>query len=67
MFIVAGLVSLNQFHGAKLTLYSDADQDTYEKLTKLNKHDSQEVSPFPAGDLKATRNGTDTTAQHTPT
>ena len=32
------------------------DQETFGKVTKHNKHDSQEVSPFPAGDHKATRN-----------
>ena len=34
-------------------LNSDVDQDTFEEVTK---HNSQEVSPFPAGDHKATRN-----------
>ena len=34
----------SQFHGAKLTINSDEDQDTFRKVTKLNKHDS----PFPA-------------------
>ena len=37
------------------------DQDTFWKVTKHNKHDSQEVSPFPAGDHKATRNKHDST------
>ena len=32
------------------------DQDIFGKVTKYNKHDSQEVSPFPVGDHKATRN-----------
>ena len=40
------LEGLNQFHGANLTINSDEDQDTFRKVTKLNKHDSQEVSPF---------------------
>ena len=46
------LEGLNQFHGANLTLNSDMDQDTFGKVTKHNTHDSQEVSPFPAGDHK---------------
>ena len=50
------LEGLNQFYGANLTLNSDMDQDTFEKVTKHNKHNSQEVSPFPAGDHKTTRN-----------
>ena len=41
---------LNWFHGANLALNSDVDQDTFGKVTKHNKHDSQEVSPFPADD-----------------
>ena len=32
------------------------DQGTFGKVTKHNKHDSQEVSPFPAGDQEATQN-----------
>ena len=36
--------SLNQFNGASLALNSDLDQDTFEKVTKLNKHDRQEVT-----------------------
>ena len=28
------------------------DQDTFGKVTKHNNYDSQEVSPFPAGDQK---------------
>ena len=47
------LESLCLFHGANLALNSDVDQDTFGKVTK---HNSQEVSPFPAGDHKATRN-----------
>ena len=39
---------LNQFHDANLALVSDVDQDTFGKVTKHNKHDSQMVSPFPA-------------------
>ena len=34
----------------------DVDQDTFGKVTKDNKHNSQEVSPFPASDHKAIRN-----------
>ena len=52
---------LNQFHGANLTLDSDVDQDTFGKVTKHNTHDSQEVSPFPACDHKATKNRQDIT------
>ena len=44
------LEGLNQFHGANIALYSDVDPDTFGKVTKHNKHDNQEVSPFPAGD-----------------
>ena len=47
------LVGLNQFHGANLALNSDVDQDIFGKVTKHNKHDSQEVSYFPAGDQEA--------------
>ena len=47
---------LNQFHGTNLALNSDGDQEICDKVTKHNKHDSQEVSTFPAGDHKATRN-----------
>ena len=56
---------LNQFYGANLTLNSDVDQDTFGKVTKHNTHDSQEVSPFPAGDHKATKEQT-RQVQHTP-
>ena len=53
------LEGLNQFHGANLALYSDVGQDTFGKVKKHNKHDSQHV---------VTRlQRTDTTAQHTPT
>ena len=55
------LEGLNQFHGANLALNSDVDQDTFGNVTKHNKHDSQEVSPFPASDHKATRNRHDST------
>ena len=51
----------NQFQGANLTLDSDVDQDTFGKVTKHNRHGSQEVSPFPAGDHKATKNRHDIT------
>ena len=47
---------LKKIIGSNLALNSDVDQDTFGKVTKNNKHDSQEVSPFPAGDHKATRN-----------
>ena len=57
---------LNQFHGANHALNSDVDQEIFGKVTKHNKHDSQEVSPLPAGDHKATRNRHDSTT-HTPT
>ena len=50
------LKGLNQFHGANLTHNSDVDKDTFGKVTEDNKHDSQEVSPFPADDHKAARN-----------
>ena len=53
------LEGLNQFHGANLSINSDADQDTFWKVTKHNKHNNQEVSTFPKG--------TSTAAQHTPT
>ena len=46
----------NKFHGANLSLDSDVDQDTFGKVIKHNKYDSQEVSRFPAGGHKATRN-----------
>ena len=55
------LEGLNQFHGANHALYSDVDQDTFGKVTKHNKHDSQEVRRFPEGDHKATRNRHDST------
>ena len=55
------LEGLNQFHGANLALNSNVDQDTFEKVTKHNKHDSQDVSPFPAGEHKATKNRHDST------
>ena len=38
------------------------DQDTFEKVSKHNTHDSQEVISIPPGDLKAAR--TDKIAQH---
>ena len=44
-----------------LALNSDVDQDTFGTVEKHNIHDSQEVSPFPAGDHKATRNRHDST------
>ena len=47
---------LNQFHGTNLAFNSDVDQVTFGKATKHNKHDSQEVSPFQAGDYNATKN-----------
>ena len=50
------LLFLNQFYGAHLAPNSDVDQDTFWKVTKHNKHYSQEVSPFPAGDQKAAKN-----------
>ena len=49
------------FYGTNLTLDSDADQDIFGKVTKHNTYDSQEVSPFPAGDHKATKNRHDIT------
>ena len=55
------LEGLNQFHGANLALNSDVDQDKFGKVTKQNKHDRQEVSSFPAGHHKATRNRHDST------
>ena len=42
------LKGINQFHGVNLAIDSDVDQDTFEKLTKHNTHDSQEASPFPS-------------------
>ena len=59
------LEGLNQIYGANLALNSDVDQKTFGKVAKLNKHDSQEVSPFPTGDHKAT--GNTQTAYHTQT
>ena len=47
---------LNQFHGANLPSKFWFNQDIFGKVTKHNKHDSQEVSPFPASEHKATRN-----------
>ena len=44
------LEGLNQFRGANPALNSDVDQDTFGRVTKHKKHDSQEVSSFPAGD-----------------
>ena len=38
------MVGLNQFYGANLTLNSDVDQKTFGKVTKHNKHDSQEAA-----------------------
>ena len=64
------LKGLNQFYGANLAFNSKVDQDTFGKVTtkhkttQLNTHDSQEVSPFPAGDHKASRNRHDST-KHT--
>ena len=55
------LEGLNQFYGANLTHATDVDQDTFGKVTKHNTHTSQEVSPFPAGDHKATKNRHDIT------
>ena len=43
----------NQFYGANLTLDSDVDQDIFGKVTKPNTHNSQEISPSPAGDHKS--------------
>ena len=43
---------------------SDVDQETFGKVTKhkkTQKHESQEVSPFPAGDQKAARSIHDST------
>ena len=60
------LEGLNQFRVASLGLISDVDQDTFGKVTntrKHNTHDSQGVSPFPAGDHKATRNRHDSTTE----
>ena len=55
------LDGLNKFHGANLTSSSDVDQGTFGKVTKYNKHNSQEVSSFPAGDHNATKNRHDST------
>ena len=55
------LAGLNQFHGTNLILDSDVDKGTYGKVTKHNIHDSQEASPFLAGDHKATKNRHDIT------
>ena len=44
---------LNQCYGTNLALNSEVDQDTFGKVTKDDKHDIQEVSPFPAGEHKA--------------
>ena len=55
------LEGLNQFNGANLALNSDEDQDTFWKVTKHNKYDSQEVTPFPAADHKFKRNKHDST------
>ena len=55
------LEGLNQFHGANFAFNLDVDNDTFGKVTKHNKYDSQEVSPFPAGDHKATTKKHDTT------
>ena len=52
---------INQFHGANLALNSDVGQKTFGKVTKHNKHGSQEVSLFPAGDHKTTMNRHDST------
>ena len=53
------LEGLNQFLGANLALSSGVG--TFGKVTKHSKHNSQEVSPFPAGDHKAIRNRHDST------
>ena len=37
-------------------LDSNVEQDTFGKVTKHNTHDSQEISPFPTSDHKATKN-----------
>ena len=50
---------LNKFYRANLALNSDVDPDTFGKVTEHNKHDSQEISLFPAGDHKATSNSID--------
>ena len=59
------LEGLNQFHSANLILNPDLDQDTFGKVTKRNKHDSKEA-PLSQQVTKELQ-GTDTTAQHTPT
>ena len=56
------LESLNQFHGANIALNYDVGLETFGKEAKHKKaHDSREVSPFPAGGHKATRNRHDST------
>ena len=55
------LEGLKKFYGANLALNSDVDQDAFWVGTKQYKHDSQEVSLFPAGGHKATRNRHHTT------
>ena len=40
---------------ANLALNSDLVLDTFKKVTKHNKHGSQEVSPFPQGYMEQTR------------
>ena len=56
-YITRGLEPISRH--ANLTLSSNVDQDTFGKVTKHNKHYSQdgkslEDSPFPAGDSKIT-------------
>ena len=55
------LEGLYQFQGANLANNFYMVQDTFGKVTKHNKYYSQEVSPFPAGDHKATRKRHDST------
>ena len=38
--------SLSKFYGTNLTLKSAVDHDTFGKVTKYMKHDSQEVSQW---------------------
>ena len=59
-------ILLEGFNCANLALNSDVDQEAFGKVTKHNIHDSQEISPLPADEHKATRNR-HTTAQHTST
>ena len=55
------LEGLNPIQGAHITIDSVVDHDTFGKVTKHNTHNSQEVSPFPAGGHKATKNRLDIT------